>query len=112
MAPATYRNQVWPKRNRRSGTSPYEARRSRLGGASGLGNAGYACQVRSEPAPSGFELIEIDDPGILASLHRVDAMSDDQIRDLVRGEPQIIVNAAEYLIAERHRGTSAARHDS
>lgn len=68
--------------------------------------------MRSDPAPSGFKLIEIDDPGILASLQRVDAMSDEQIRDLVRGEPQIIVDAAEYLIADRHRGTPAARHDS
>lgn len=75
-------------------------------------DAGYACQVRSDRTPSGFKLIEIDDPGILASLQRVDAMSDEQIRDLVRGEPQIIVDAAEYLIADRHRGISAARHDS
>jgi hypothetical protein len=64
--------------------------------------------VRSDRASSGFKLIEIDDPGILASLQRVDAMSDEQIRDLVRGEPQTIVDAAEYLIADRHRGSSAA----
>jgi hypothetical protein len=42
-------------------------------------------------------------------LARIDALSDEQIRELAHGEPQIIVNATQYIIARRHLGTSAAR---
>ncbi len=68
--------------------------------------------MSSGSARSGFKLIDVDDPGILESLARIDAMSDAQIRDLARGEPPIIVEAAENIIAERHRGSSATRPGS
>jgi len=55
---------------------------------------------------SGFKLIDVDDPGILESLARIDVMSDEQIRELAHGEPQIMVDAAEHIIAKRHLGSS------
>ncbi len=64
--------------------------------------------MRPAPSQSGFKLIEMKDQGVLGSLARIDAMSDEQIRQLVRGEPQIIVDAGEHIIAERHLGGSAA----
>jgi hypothetical protein len=60
--------------------------------------------MRSDRGVGGFKLIEVTEPGILASLERIDAMSDVEIRELARGEPQIIVDAAEGIIADRHRG--------
>jgi hypothetical protein len=60
------------------------------------------------PTRSGFKLIDVDDPGILESLARIDAMSDEQIRELAEGEPQIVLDAAEHIIAKRHLGSSAA----
>ncbi len=67
--------------------------------------------MRPDPPPSGFKLIEIAHPGILASLARIDAMSDEQIRQLARDEPQIIIDAAEGIIADRHRGQAAPKQD-
>ena len=60
------------------------------------------------PAQSGFKLVEVTDHGVLAALARVDAMSDAQLRELARDEPGIIVEAAEQIIADRHRGPSGA----
>jgi len=112
----------WPKRSRRQDTNPGEARRGLLGRASGLAAApsraaprraaGYACQVRSDRAPSGFKLVEVTEPGILASLARIDAMSDEEIRELASGEPPTIVDAAEGIIADRHKGRSGAKQSS
>jgi hypothetical protein len=62
------------------------------------------------PTRSGFKLIDVDDPGVLESLARIDAMSDEQIRELAQGEPQIMVDAAEHIIAKRHLGSPAAPH--
>jgi hypothetical protein len=100
-------------------TNPGEARRGPLGRASGLAaaprprrDAGYACRVRSDRAPSGFKLVEVTEPGILASLARIDAMSDEEIRELASGEPPIIVDAAEGIIADRHKGRSGAKQSS
>jgi hypothetical protein len=56
----------------------------------------------STPRPNGgFTLIEVTDPRVLETLARIDAMSDEEIRELVRGEPQIIVDAGEGIIADR-----------
>ena len=52
-----------------------------------------------------LSLIGVDGPGILESLARVDAMSGAQIRDFARGEPPLIVEAAESIIAARHTGS-------
>jgi hypothetical protein len=46
-------------------------------------------------------LAEVADPRVLASLARVDRMSDEELRALVRGEHPIMVEAAEALIASR-----------
>jgi 2'-5' RNA ligase superfamily len=66
--------------------------------------ARYACRMRSDRCVGGFKLVEVTEPGILASLERIDAMSDAEIRELARDEPQVIVDAAEGIIADRHRG--------
>jgi hypothetical protein len=42
---------------------------------------------------------------------RIDAMSDDEIRELARGEPDIIVAAAEGIIADRHKGRTGQTQD-
>ena len=49
----------------------------------------------------GFKLVEVTNPRVLEALARVDAMSDEEIRELVRGEPPIIVEAGEGIIADR-----------
>jgi hypothetical protein len=64
--------------------------------------------MRSDRVLGGFKLIEVTEPGILASLERIDAMSDEEIRDLAHAEPQIIVDAAEGIISDRHKGRSGA----
>jgi hypothetical protein len=68
--------------------------------------------VRPDPPLSGFKLIEITEPGVLASLARIDSMSDEEIRELARDEPQIVVDAAEGIIAERHGGRAAPSPES
>ncbi len=68
--------------------------------------------MRSDRALSGFKLIEVSEPGILASLERIDAMSDEAIRWLARDEPQIIVDAADGIIADRHARRSKASQGS
>ena len=68
--------------------------------------------MRSDHGLGGFKLIEVTEPGILASLERIDAMSDEEIRELARDEPQVIVDAAEGIIADRHRGRSEAPQPS
>jgi hypothetical protein len=71
-------------------------------------DSGYAYGMPSDRALSGFKLIEVTEPGILASLERIDAMSDDAIRKLACDEPQIIVDAGEGIIADRHKGRAGA----
>ncbi|MGH2873317.1 MAG: hypothetical protein ACRDL5_12765 [Solirubrobacteraceae bacterium] len=68
--------------------------------------------MRSDRAPSGFKLVEVTEPGIRASLARIDAMSDEEIRELASGEPPLIVDAAEGIIADRHKGRSGAKQSS
>lgn len=48
-----------------------------------------------------LELADVDDERLLASLARIDAMSDEELRDLVRHEDPIVVEAAEAIIARR-----------
>jgi hypothetical protein len=72
------------------------------GGITQCRGAGYAWRMRSDRAPSGFKLIEMTEPAVLASLERIDSLSDQELRELAREEPQIIVDAAEGIIADRH----------
>jgi hypothetical protein len=67
--------------------------------------------MSADRALSGFKLIEVSEPGVLASIARIDAMSDDEIRELARDEPDIIVGAAEGIIAERHKGRAGPTQD-
>ena len=67
----------------------------------------------STPRPNGgFTLIEVTDPRVLETLARIDAMSDEEIRELVRGEPQIIVDAGEGIIADRRAEQSGSEQPS
>lgn len=63
--------------------------------------------MQSDPSEHGLELAEITDSGVLASLTRIDAMSDEELRALVRDEHPMVVEAAEAMIARRR---SAERH--
>jgi hypothetical protein len=56
----------------------------------------------SSPRPNGgITLVEVTNPRVLEALARVDTMSDGEIRELVEGEPPIIVEAGEGIIADR-----------
>jgi hypothetical protein len=46
-------------------------------------------------------LAEVADPRVLASLARIDTMSDEELRALVRDEHPMAVAAAEAMIARR-----------
>lgn len=48
-----------------------------------------------------LELADVPDPRVLASLARVDAMSNEELRALVRDEHPMVVEAAEGMIARR-----------
>jgi hypothetical protein len=67
----------------------------------------------SSPRPNGgFTLVEVTTPRVLESLARIDAMSDEQIRELVRGEPPIIVEAGEVIIADRRAEQTGSEQTS
>jgi hypothetical protein len=57
--------------------------------------------MRSDRYEHGLELAEVADPQVLDSLARIDSMSDEELRALVRGEHPMVVEAAEALIASR-----------
>jgi hypothetical protein len=65
--------------------------------------------VQSDRLEHGLELVEIKNAGLRASLERIDAMSDEELRGLVRGEHPMVVEAAEGIIARRR---SVERHAS
>jgi hypothetical protein len=56
----------------------------------------------SEQPGRGLQLVEVNDEGVRAALMKLDEMSDGELRELVRGEPPIFVEAAEGIIARRH----------
>ena len=49
----------------------------------------------------GLELVDINDERVLASLARIDEMSDEELRELVRDEDPAVIDAAEAIIAHR-----------
>jgi hypothetical protein len=57
--------------------------------------------VKLDRPTGGLELTEVTNPDVLASLARVDGMSDEELRELVLGEHPSVVAAAEGLIAGR-----------
>lgn len=64
-------------------------------------DAEYPRSVANEPSDRGLELVEVKDERVRAALSRIDAMSDDELRGLVRDERAIVVDAAEGIIARR-----------
>jgi hypothetical protein len=67
----------------------------------------------SSPRPNGgFTLVEVTNPRVLEAVARVDAMSEEEIRELVAGEPPIIVEAGEGIIADRLAEQAGSEHTS
>jgi hypothetical protein len=67
----------------------------------------------SSPRPNGgITLVEVTNPRVLEALTRIDAMSDSEIRELVDGEPPIIVEAGEGIIADRRPEQAGSEHTS
>ncbi|MDQ3935909.1 MAG: hypothetical protein M3340_14910 [Actinomycetota bacterium] len=60
----------------------------------------------NEPG-TGLELVDVTDGRVRAALARVDAMSGEELRELVKDEDPSVVEAAEALIARR----GAAQHE-
>ena len=56
--------------------------------------------MNQRPSERALELIDAS-PGVAESLARVDAMTDEQLRELVAGEHPTVVEAAEAIIARR-----------
>jgi hypothetical protein len=57
--------------------------------------------MTSEQPERGLELVEVTDEGVRAALMRIDEMSESELRELVREEPPLVVEAAEGIIARR-----------
>jgi hypothetical protein len=65
------------------------------------------------PRPNGgFTLVGVTNPRVLEALARIDAMGDEEVRELVRGEPPIIVEAGEGIIADRRAEQTGSEHTS
>jgi hypothetical protein len=64
--------------------------------------------VEPRQANNELRLAKATDPRVREGIARVHAMSDDELRHLVRGEPSIVVEAAESIIAKRHETTPAS----
>jgi hypothetical protein len=58
--------------------------------------------MANEQADRGLELVELHDERVRAALKRIDEMSDRELRELARSEPQLFVEAAEGIIARRY----------
>jgi hypothetical protein len=58
--------------------------------------------MASEQPERGLRLVEVKDAGVRAALRKIDEMSDGELRELVRGEPDVFVEAVEGIIARRH----------
>lgn len=57
--------------------------------------------MASERPKRGLELVDVRDERVRAALRRIDELSDGELREIVRGEPTIVVEAAEGIIARR-----------
>lgn len=58
--------------------------------------------MANEQPDRGLQLVEVKDEKVRAALRKLDEMSDSELRELVRGEPPLVVEAAEGIIARRH----------
>lgn len=57
---------------------------------------------------SALELVDVADERVLAALERVDSMSEEQLRELVKDEHPSVVEAAEGIIARRRESQREA----
>lgn len=57
--------------------------------------------MATEQPDRGLQLVDVSDEGVRAALMKIDEMSDSELRELARGEPQLFVEAAEGIIARR-----------
>jgi hypothetical protein len=64
----------------------------------------YPRCVASDRSHRGLQSVELNDERVRAALVSLDEMSDRELRELVRGEPPTIVEAAEGIIARRQSG--------
>lgn len=55
----------------------------------------------SEQPDRGLQLVDVKDERVRAALRKIDEMSDSELRELARGEPDIFVEAVEGIIARR-----------
>lgn len=65
-------------------------------------------QMDGQSPERALELIDTS-PGIADALHRIDEMSDAELRALAAGEHPMFVEAAEGIIAGRHVADRASR---
>lgn len=63
--------------------------------------------MANDPAKRGLQSVELNNEGVRAALVRLDEMSDAELRDLVKGEAPMFVDAAEGIIARRRSGDSS-----
>ncbi len=76
------------------------------------GPRGTILRMSSHRPNGGFTLVEVINPRVLEAIAQVDAMSDEEIRELVDGEPPIIVEAGEGIIADRRAEQAGSEHTS
>lgn len=58
--------------------------------------------MASEQPDRTLQLVEVKDEGLRAALRKIDEMSESELRELARGEPDIFVEAVEGIIARRN----------
>jgi hypothetical protein len=63
--------------------------------------------VASEHSDRGLQSVELNDERVRAGLVALDEMTDAELRELVKGEEPMFVDAAEGIIARRQSGDSA-----
>jgi hypothetical protein len=64
--------------------------------------------VADERSHRGLQSVELNDERVRAGLSRLDEMTDAELRELVRGEAPMFVDAAEGIIARRRPNDSPA----
>jgi len=84
---------------------PALSRRHRAARPVGL-TPSYPSCVANDRSKRGLQSVELNDEGVRAALVRLDEMSDAELRELVKGEAPMFVDAAEGIIARRRSGDS------
>ena len=63
--------------------------------------------MASEHSDRGLRSVELNDERVRAGLVALDEMTDVELRELVKGEAPMFVEAAEGIIARRQSGDTA-----